>query len=223
MTELVHMDKAHLYYDTGISLRDLSLSIGQDEFVYLFGPSGSGKTSLLGLMYMELVPNTGTVTVLGYDTNRLKRKEVARQRKRIGRMFQDPRLLNDRDIYHNLALPLEISGFSGKDARHRVFQKADELSIRSRLNHFPYELSGGEKQRVALAMASIISPELMLVDEPTAQLDEESSRIIIDTLWKIQEAGTSVVFATHKEEVIQIDPARTITLNKGEIIQDKPR
>lgn len=223
MSALVQLDKAYLYYDTGISLRNLNLSIDKDEFVYLFGPSGSGKTSLLGLMYMELVPNTGTVNVLGYETSRLKRKEVARQRKRIGRMFQEPRLLDDRDIFHNMAIPLEISGFSGKDTKHRVLQKADELDLRTRLNHFPYELSGGEKQRVALAMASMNSPELLLVDEPTAQLDEESSRIIIDVLWKLHEAGTSVVFATHKDEVIQIDPARTITLERGEIVQDRAR
>lgn len=223
MSELVQLDKAYLYYDTGISLRNLNLSIAKDEFVYLFGPSGSGKTSLLGLMYMELVPNTGTVNVLGYETSRLLRKEVAKQRKRMGRMFQEPRLLDDRDIFHNMAIPLEISGFSGKDTKHRVLQKADELDLRSRLNHFPYELSGGEKQRVALAMASMNSPELLLVDEPTAQLDEESSRIIIDVLWKLHEAGTSVVFATHKDEVIQIDPARTITLEKGEIVQDRAR
>lgn len=223
MSELVQLDKAFLYYDTGISIRNLNLSIDENEFLYLFGPSGSGKTSLLRLMYMELVPNTGSVSILGYNTSLLKRKEVARQRKQIGRMFQEPRLLLDRDIYSNLALPLEISGYSGKDTRHRVLQKADELSLRTRLNHYPHELSGGEKQRVALAMASIISPKLLLVDEPTAQLDEESSRIIIDVLWKIHESGTSVVFATHKDELIQIDPARTITLDKGEIRQDRPR
>lgn len=223
MSGMIHLDKVSLFYDTGISLRNLDLSIEKDEFVYLYGPSGAGKTSILNLMYMELVPNAGIVRVFDLDTTRMKRKLVSRIRKRIGMMFQEPKLLWDRDIYSNLALPLEIAGYPAKETKQKVFQKADAMDLRSRLNHYPSELSGGERQRVALAQASIHSPELLLVDEPTAQLDDEAAKQIIDTLWKLHEGGMSVIFATHNDAIVQMDPSRTIHIEKGEITQDRPR
>ena len=223
MSEMIQLEKASLFYDTGISIRNLDLRIDKDEFVYLFGPSGAGKSSILALIYMELIPNSGAVRVFEVETTGLRRKYVAQLRKRIGMMFQEPKLLNDRDIYSNLALPLEIAGHASKAVRQRVFQKADEMDLRSRLNHFPLELSGGERQRVALAQASIHSPELLLVDEPTAHLDDESAKTIVDTLWKLHESGVGVLFATHNETILKKDPARTISLDKGEIIQDRPR
>lgn len=223
MSEMIRFDQVSLFYDTGISLRNLDLSVQKDEFIYLFGPSGAGKSSILALMYMEMIPNAGSISVFDLETTRMKRKLVSRLRKRIGKMFQEPKLLPDRDIYANLALPLEISGYASKLTKQKVHQKADEMDLRSRLNHFPHELSGGEKQRVALAQASIHAPELILVDEPTAHLDDESSAKIIDALWKLHESGVSIVFATHNEMILQKDPARTITLEKGEIIDDRPR
>ena len=220
---MIHLDKVSLFYDTGISLRNLDLKVEQNEFVYLYGPSGAGKSSLLGLMYMELLPNSGGVHVFDELTTGMRRKIIAKLRKRMGMMFQESKLLQDRDIFANLALPLEIAGCPAKEVKQKVFQKADEMELRSRLNHFPTELSGGERQRVALAQASIHAPELLLVDEPTAHLDEESAKQIIDALWKLHENGVSVIFATHNEAILQKDPARTITLEKGQIIQDRFR
>lgn len=220
---MIKFEKAYLRYDTGVSLRDLSFQIEQDEFVYLFGPSGSGKTSILSLIHLELFPNGGAVNLFEKSSSTMNRREIAQVRQKIGMVFQDSKLLADRDVYSNIALPLELAGYTKKEVQQKVTRKADELELRSRLSHFPDELSGGEKQRIALARASINTPELLLVDEPTAHLDDSASKAIMDVIWKIHEKGTTVLFATHKEALIKQDPARTISLAAGEIIEDRPR
>jgi len=218
---MIQFDKVHLRYDSGISLRNLNFSIGRDEFVYLYGPSGSGKSSILSLIYMELFPNDGQVSVFNTNSNKIKRREIAKVRQQIGMVFQASKLLADRDVYNNIALPLELLGLPTKEVRQKVSQIADELSIRSRLSHLPHELSGGEQQRVSLARASINSPDVLLVDEPTAHLDEESTKSVMQAIWRIHEKGTSVVFATHKENLLQLEPARALYLDSGEIIEDR--
>jgi len=217
---MIRFDKVFLRYDTGISLRELDFSIDKDEFVYLYGPSGSGKTSILKLIYMDLLPNAGEVNVLGQDSSRIKRRGIAAIRQRIGMVFQDFHLLADRDVYANIALPLEIQGMKGRVVQSRVGQKAEELGLRSRLNHYPHELSAGEQQRVALARAMVISPDVLLADEAIAHLDEKTAAEVLAYIWKIHEEGTTVIFATHNEAIIKQDPARTLSLVSGEIVKD---
>lgn len=219
---MIHLDKVHLRYDTGISLRDLNFSIDKNEFVYLFGPSGSGKSSILKLIYMDLFPNDGQVKVFDHNSSVMKRRDIACVRQKIGMVFQNFKLLSDRDVYCNIALPLEIQGFKSAEVRQQVVQIADELGLRSRLTHFPHELSEGEQQRVTLARAIINSPDIILADEPTAHLDEKASTEILEWIWKIHAKGTSVLFATHKEHILKQEPARTISIASGEIIQDRP-
>ncbi len=218
---MISFDNVHLRFDTGISLRDLNFDIEKNEFVYLYGPSGSGKTSILKLIYMDLFPNDGQVKVLGHVSTGIKRRDIARIRQRIGMVFQKFRLLSDRDIYSNIALPLEIQGHKSNEIRRKVVHVADELGLHSRLHHFPHELSGGEQQRVALARSTVNSPDIILADEPTAHLDEKASAEVMEWIWKIHAGGTSVLFATHKEHILKQEPARTISIDSGEIIQDR--
>ena len=219
---MINFEKVFLRYDSGISLRDLNFSIEKDEFVYLFGDSGSGKSSILKMIYLDLFPNSGSVSVLGADSNNIKRRDIAIIRQKIGMVFQDFYLLSDRDIYSNIALPLEIQGLKPAEVRSKVSLKADEFGMRSRLTHYPHELSAGEQQKVALARAMVNSPEILLADEPIAHLDEKAAADVLKHIWKIHETGTSVIFATHNDNLLKQDPARTMTLVSGEIVKDRP-
>jgi len=220
---MIRFDKVFLRFDTGISLRDLDFEVEKNEFVYLYGDSGSGKSSILKLIYMDLFPNSGTVRVFEHDSSHIKRREIAAIRQRIGMVFQDFQLLSDRDIFSNIALPLEIQGINGDEVQRKVALKADELGVRSRLSHYPHELSAGEQQRVALARAMVTSPEILLADEALAQLDERAANEVLEHIWKINEAGTSVIFATHNESIIKQDPSRTLSIVSGEIVKDRLR
>jgi len=130
-------------------------------------------------------------------------------------------LLSDRDIFSNIALPLELKGLKADEVRRRVTLKADELGIRSRLSHFPHELSAGEQQRVALARSVVDSPEILLADEPIAHLDPTAAAEVVKYLWKINESGTTVIFATHNEKLLKNDPARTLSIVSGEVVKDR--
>ncbi len=219
---MIRFENAFLRFDTGISLRNLHFSIEESEFVYLHGDSGSGKSSILKLIYMDLFPNSGTVNVLNFDSSHINRADIAKVRQKIGMVFQDFYLLADRDIYANIALPLEIQGVKVDEVRHKVSIKADELGLRSRLSHYPHELSAGEQQRVALARAMINEPDIILADEPVAHLDSASAIEVLRYLWKINEAGTCVILATHNENLLKNDPSRTLTIVSGEVVMDKP-
>ncbi|NQV15731.1 ATP-binding cassette domain-containing protein [bacterium] len=218
---MIHFDKVHLRFDTGISLRDLSFDIQKNEFVYLFGPSGSGKSSVLNLIYMDLFPNDGDVKIFDYNSSAVKRRDIANVRQKIGMIFQDFKLLADRDVFSNISLPLELQGFKSNAVKSKVVRQADALGLRSRLTHYPSELSVGEQQKVALARSMILSPDILLADEPTAHLDEKSTADVLDWIWKVHEAGTSVLFATHNEQLLKQNPARKITLSAGEIVEDR--
>mgnify|MGYP002725487176 CR=1 FL=1 len=217
---MIHFENVHLRFDTGISLRNLSFKIEGNEFVYICGPSGSGKSSILKLIYMDLFPNDGVVEIFGQNSSGAKRRDIARTRTQIGMVFQDFKLLVDRDVYSNLSLPLELQGCKLNEVKSRVVRQAEELGLRSRLTHFPAELSLGEQQKVAIARSMILTPKILLADEPTAHLDEESSAEIVEWIWKIHESGTSVVFATHKEHLIKQNPSRKINIASGEMTED---
>lgn len=218
---MIHFEKVHLWFDSGISLRDLNFHINKNEFVYLFGDSGSGKSSILKMIYLDFFPNSGSITVLGADSSNVKRGAIATIRQQIGMVFQDFKLLADRDIYSNIALALEIQGMKSDEVRRKVMNTADDLGLRNRLSHYPHELSGGEQQRVALARALVISPEILLVDEPTAHLDNTAAASVIEWIWKAHKRGTTVVFATHNEKLLQQYPARTLTIETGQIVLDR--
>ena len=218
---MIQFKNVHLRFDSGISLRDLNFDIKSDEFVYLYGDSGSGKSSILKMIYMDFFPNSGSVNVFDQDSSYTNRGTIAKIRQRIGMVFQDFKLLADRDIYSNIALALEIQGMKTDEVRRKVFATADDLGLRTKLPLYPHELSGGEQQRVALARALVIAPDILLVDVPTAHIDETAGAVVTEWIWKAHNRGASVVFATHNEQLIKRDPARTITMETGQIILDR--
>ncbi len=218
---MIQFENVFLRYDTGISLRNLNFEVEQGEFVYLLGDSGSGKSSILKMIYMEMFPNAGSVKVFDFESNHINRGDIARIRQNIGMVFQDFHLLSDRDIYSNLALPLELLGQKNDEVRRQVSLMSDDIGVRSRLSHFPHELSAGEQQRVVMARAMMNTPDILLVDEPVAHLDAAAATDILSYLWKLNTAGTTVVFATHNQQLIKDDPARTLTILSGEIIADR--
>ena len=219
---MISFDSVSLRYDTGISMRDLNFQIKNDEFVYLFGESGSGKSSILKMIYMELFPNAGSVKVFEQESTHIKRGQIAALRQRVSMVFQDFKLLGDRDIYSNISLPLELQGLNPDVIRRKVAGHADDLGIRSRLSHYPHELSAGEQQKVALARALIVDPDILLADEPTAFLDESSAQEVLKCIWRLHTNKTCVLFATHNETLIKQEPARTLSLASGELLQDRP-
>ncbi len=205
-------------FESGTAIRDLNFSVEKGEFVYLVGASGSGKSSILKMIYMDLFPNRGEVTVGKYKASEIPRRKIPQLRRRIGMIFQDYRLLKDRDVYSNIALPLQIAGRRQGDIHTRVRKAAQEVGLKDRLNQYPDELSGGEQQRVAIARALIKNPLILLADEPTGNLDADITAEIIKLIWRINEKGTAVLMATHDMDLVKMEPARTLRVDDGRMV-----
>lgn len=215
---MIQFRNVTLQFDSGTSIRDLNFSVEKGEFVYLVGASGSGKSSILKMIYMDLFPNMGEVTVGKYRASEIPRRKIPELRRRIGMIFQDYRLLKDRDVYSNIALPLELVGKRSGEIKSRVIKAADEVGLRDRLNQFPDELSGGEQQRVAIARALIKNPLILLADEPTGNLDADITAEIVKLIWRINEKGTAVLMATHDMDLVRMEPARILRVDGGRLI-----
>ncbi len=218
MIRLVEVTKT---FGTGTSaLNDVSLTIEKGEFVFLVGPSGSGKTTLLRLLIRDMLPTKGIITIGDWNLVELPNNKVPHLRKRIGVVFQDLKLLMDRTIYENIMLPLEMSEVDQNEAKQKVEQIVEQVGLSEHLHKFPVQLSGGELQRAAIARALVFSPEILLADEPTGNLDNTTSWEIVKLLNDINKAGTTVIMATHNLEVVSSLGKRTVTLEKGRVIKD---
>ncbi|MBD3225925.1 MAG: cell division ATP-binding protein FtsE [Caldithrix sp.] len=200
-------------------LNNISLRIVKGEFVYLAGASGAGKSTVLSLIYMENLPDEGTVIIDRYSTAKIKQKEIPLLRRRVGVVFQDFRLLMDRTVFENVAFPLRVIGTKSKDIKRKVFRVLAEVNLSHVRNADPAKLSGGEKQRVAIARAVINNPFIVLADEPTGNLDDDSALEIMSIFEKINRQGTAVLMATHNQSLIQRFPHRNLYLNKGYLIK----
>lgn len=208
-------------YGTGTSaLSDVTLGFDKGEFVFLVGPSGSGKTTLLRLLIREMVPTRGTITLNNVDIVKLPQSKVPQLRKQIGVVFQDLKMLMDRTIYENVLLPLEMSGVNTHEAEKKVKEILAQVGIEDHMHKFPIQLSGGELQRAAIARALVFSPEILLADEPTGNLDNTTSWEIIKLLQDINKSGTTVLMATHNLEIVNSLDKRTVTLEKGKVVKD---
>ena len=194
---------------------DLSLDINNGEFVFLIGRSGAGKTTLLQLIYMNLKPNGGTVQFDNFDSSTVRTRQLPFLRRKIGIIFQDFKLLKDRNIYDNLSFVLEVTNKSRKEIKRKVNNALTDVGLLHRRYSMPDELSGGEKQRVAIARSILNDPILILADEPTGNLDPETSNEILEILTKINERGTAILFATHNYEIVKKVNARIIKLEDG--------
>ncbi len=194
---------------------DLSFHIEEGEFVLLIGKSGAGKSTLMQLIYMNIRPQSGSIQVAEYDTQSIKPKDLPMLRRKLGVVFQDFKLLKDRNIYDNLAFVLEVTNTSGKEIKKRVNDVLSDVGLAHRRNSMPNELSGGEQQRIAIARAIINEPLLILADEPTGNLDPDTSAEILEILKKINSRGTAILFATHNYEIVKKLNERIIKIENG--------
>ncbi|MCQ2508228.1 MAG: cell division ATP-binding protein FtsE [Dorea sp.] len=211
-------------YSKGIAaLNGVNLTIEQGEFVFIVGDSGSGKSTLIKLIMKELEPTAGTITVNGFNLNKMKHRKVATYRRNIGVVFQDFRLLKDRNIYENIAFALRVTERPARIIRKKVPAALSLVGLAQKYKSFPNELSGGEQQRVAIARAIVNEPAILLADEPTGNLDPTNSWEIMKLLEEANDRGTTVLVVTHNQEIVNAMQKRVVTMNKGVIVSDEQR
>ncbi|MDB4905733.1 MAG: cell division ATP-binding protein FtsE [Gemmatimonadetes bacterium] len=218
MIRLTHVTKT--YARSGTALSDVTLRVGKGEFVFLTGPSGAGKSTILKLSYLEEMPTSGEVKVSGVSSATASRNDVAKLRRKLGIVFQDFRLLENRTAEQNVSFALEVIGTPKANIPNKVARALTQVGLASKANALPRELSGGEQQRVAIARALVNDPFLLIADEPTGNLDERATRGIFQLLREINAAGTAVVMATHNLELVRSSDFRTVELDHGKIVFD---
>jgi cell division transport system ATP-binding protein len=218
MVQLFHVSK--VYAPNSPALLDLTLHIEKGQFVFLTGPSGAGKTTLLKLLFREEEPSQGRILIQGQDIARLKSRRVARLRRKIGLVFQDFKLLSRLSLIENVALAAEVSGRSRKESLKRAQRLLEELGIKEKYDAKPVMLSGGEQQRVAIARALINDPMLILADEPTGNLDAASADETMRLFVKIRDGGTTLIVASHNQELVHKYGSRVISLSGGCLAED---
>lgn len=199
--------------------QDLSLQVEQGEFVFLIGKSGVGKTTLLKMIYMDCFPQSGYVQIGEYSSESITSKDIPYLRRKVGIIFQDFQLLTDRNVYDNLAFVLQVTGTPRREIKRRIIHALSEVGLTHKQSNMPHELSGGEKQRIAIARAIINDPFLILADEPTGNLDPETADEILEILKKINSRGTSIIFATHNYELIRSFDTKIIKLEGGKAVK----
>ncbi len=208
------------YPRTGTALNDVTFSIAKGEFVFLTGPSGAGKSSILKLIYMDELPTHGEVWVSGTRSTGVKRKEISLLRRKLGVVFQDFRLLEDRSIEANVAFALDVIGTPADKIRTKVSRLLTQVGLASKATNLPRELSGGEQQRVAIARALANDPFVLVADEPTGNLDDRATRGVFQLLREINTAGTAVIMATHNLDLVKRHDFRVLEVNRGQIVFD---
>ncbi len=208
-------------YETGSrALKNITLRIKDGEFVFVVGRSGSGKSTLIKLITRELKASEGSIIVNGRDLNRLKTREIPKYRRDLGIIFQDFRLLNDRNVYENIAFAQRVIGTPVGRIRENVPEILKLTGLSAKYKNMPNQLSGGEQQRVAIARALINKPSVILADEPTGNLDEKNSEEIMKLLYEINSLGTTVIIITHSRDIVASSGKRVISMNKGSVISD---
>jgi len=202
-------------YPGGEGLDLVNLSVDPGEFVYLIGPSGAGKSSVLKVIFLDFFPQSGHVIVNGYNSLTIKKKQIPYLRRKIGIIFQDFKLLPDRNVFDNVAFTLRVTGRGRHEIKRKVLRILAEVGLSHKRNKLPYQLSGGEQQRVAIARALINEPIILLADEPTGNLDPESAEDIMQLLEKINARGTAILMATHDYRLVRHARRKIIRIEKG--------
>lgn len=218
MIEFSHVTK--LYDGQFEALNDINIFIDKAEFVFLTGSSGAGKTTFLKHIYMEELPTTGQVFSCGYESRYIKRKDIPHLRRKLGMVFQDFRLLNDRNVFENIAFAARVTGLKEKILKRKVFEVLAKTGLSHKSSFYPTQLSGGEQQRLAIARSIVNDPYVLLADEPTGNLDAEIGQEIFNLLRKINSWGTTVIMSTHNLSFIKQFHYRQLILDHGVLIKD---
>ena len=218
---MIDLKNVSFSYENGTeALHDINLRIDNGEFAFIVGSSGAGKSSIIKLLLRETTATEGTVTVNGYDLNRMKSRQIPKFRRSIGVVFQDFRLIPNMTVYDNIAFSLRVTDASNKLIRQQVPYTLELIELKDKAKKYPYELSGGEQQRVALARALVNDPPLIIADEPTGNIDPEFSYEIVEMLRAINRCGTTIVMVTHEHEMVKYFGGRTINIENGVVVFD---
>ena len=208
------------YRNGSVALKNIDLHIKPGEFVFIVGPSGAGKSTFIKMLFKEVIPTTGKIYVDGVDVLALNDKEVPFLRRQLGIIFQDYRLLPDRTVYDNVAFAMQVIEAPPVKTRRRVMTVLELVGLKNRANAYPAELSGGEQQRIAIARAIVNDPIMVIADEPTGNLDPETSKDIMRIFTGINESGTTIVMATHDKDIVDAMGKRVIAIENGVIVRD---
>ena len=215
---MVEFKNISFSYSKESGIYNINLHVNDGEFCFLVGPTGSGKTSLLKMIYFDIFPLKGEINVLKYNSRKIKKNKIHKLRKKIGVIFQDYKLLKQRTVYENIALPLHINGVGRKNIKSGVEEALNLTDLSDFQHKFPHQLSGGEQQRVCIARAIVKNPELILADEPTGNLDPAAAHKILKILEQINKEGTTIIMATHNYKLISDKDYRLIELKEGNLI-----
>ena len=218
---LIMSDVSKVYPGGSVALQDVNVHIEPGEFVFVVGPSGAGKSTFIKMLFREVLPTTGSIFVNGMDILSLSPKEIPFMRRQLGIIFQDYRLLPDRTVYENVAFAMQVIEAPHRKIKRQVMNMLDLVGLRHRANAYPNELSGGEQQRIAIARAIVNDPVFVIADEPTGNMDPETSWDIMEIFKEINDTGTTIVMATHDKEVVDAMGKRVIAIEHGRIVRDE--
>ncbi len=214
-------DVSKIYENGAVALEHVSVEIGKGEFVFIVGASGAGKSTFIRLLFREVLPSDGTLSVNGYDVIAMSHGDVPYLRRSLGVIFQDFRLLPDKTVFENVAFAMQVIEAPRRRIQHSVNAVLDIVGLRDKYKCFPSQLSGGEQQRVAIARAIVNNPALVIADEPTGNLDPETSWEIMDIFKRINSSGTTIVMATHDKHIVDTMKRRVIAIEDGHIVRDE--
>lgn len=217
---MINFQNVSKKYGSSLAIDDISLEIKQGEFVFFVGPSGAGKSTLLRILTREIIPSSGKIFINHIDITKLKSQDVPNLRRKVGIVFQDFKLLDDRTVYENVALALEVLNKKDDEISKMVEHILKLVEIWDKRNLFPRQLSGGEAQRTAIARAIVGKPDILLADEPTGDLDPKTAWGVIQLLNEINSWGTTIVMATHNQEIVNTLKRRVISIKKGKVAGD---
>ena len=221
---MIHMKNVSKIYDNGaVALDRASVDIESGEFVFIVGASGAGKSTFIKMLFREELPTSGELVVNGHDIRKMTRKEVPYLRRELGVIFQDYRLLPEKTVFENVAFAMQVIEAPRRLMQRSVNSVLDVVGLRDKYKCFPHQLSGGEQQRVAIARAIVNNPAIVIADEPTGNLDPETSWDIMDIFTRINRAGTTIVMATHDKAIVDTMRRRVIAIEDGRIVRDEAR
>ena len=219
---MIHMKNVTKVYENGaVALNNINVDIRKGEFVFLVGSSGAGKSTFIKMLFREVLPSSGILTVNGRDVIRMANKEVPYLRRSLGVIFQDYRLLPEKTVYENISFAMQVIEAPRRLMQRSVNSVLDIVGLRDKYKCFPHQLSGGEQQRVAIARAIVNNPSIVIADEPTGNLDPETSWGIMDIFQRINAAGTTIVMATHDKTIVDAMQRRVIAIEGGQIVRDE--